>query len=475
MKLSDLSPQEWYARLNARRMAQYAKALPWWQYMTYEQPLVYVARLLAEQGDRFPPLLLPWAELVVETVDERLRWESFLLADDTPSDELNEWWLLNEMDECASEANIAAMVSGRHFLMVGAPDEGEGDAPMFTYEYEDQVAIEVDPRTRQPVASLKVWHEDGDQGGDELAELIRWDGSVVEFRVGEVEDVSELGGWHARLRENKRLPQVPVIPILCNPRRGQGHSDLMGLKSPLDAANQFATNMMAAGEHHAVPRKWAVGVTEKDFVDENGKQLSLLKAAMGDVWAVPHAEAASRGVQAPEVKLGQFSASDLRNFHESIKTLAQVAASKYGLPPSYIGYSSDNPVSAEAIMYAVERLVLRTERRQGWIGYAYEQAARVAWALQDRDQSALAGLEAKWRSAATPTMASAMDAVAKGLGAGAFDEEQGWIMLGFSEQTKKGLRKRMFDRGAETNTALRDLDRLPVTLPEVNGAPALRS
>jgi hypothetical protein len=59
MKLSDFTPEQWYARLNTRRLAQRTACLRWWQYVDLEQPLVYVARILAEQDDRFPALLLP--------------------------------------------------------------------------------------------------------------------------------------------------------------------------------------------------------------------------------------------------------------------------------------------------------------------------------------------------------------------------------------------------------------------------------
>ncbi|MDQ3786266.1 MAG: hypothetical protein M3422_03365, partial [Actinomycetota bacterium] len=240
-----------------------------------------------------------------------------------------------------------------------------------------------------------------------------------------------------------------------------------------DGANQFATNLMAAGESHAVARKWAVGVSESDFVDENGKQIPAWSAAMRAVWAVPHPEPQHRGEQVPEVKLGQFTASDLNNFHSSLKTLGTFVASHYGLPPGYMGFSSDNPPSAESILYSLERLVLRTEARQGWDGSAYKKANRIAWAIMERDPEEIVEHEAKWRSAATPTLHSKMDAAVKGVGGGVIDAEQAWIDLGYSEQTKKGLRRRFAARGQQVNADLNELDQIPTTLPPVGDAPAL--
>lgn len=483
MKLSDFTPEQWYGRLNTRRLIQESRARKWWQYIDLEQPLVYVARILAEQDNRFPPMLLSWPDLVISSVNERLKLESFLLADEQPADDLNNLWKANDLDELADEAQYAAMTSGQHFIMIGP---GDDDVPLITFEYEDQVAVEVDPRTRQPKAGIKVWREDDDLGGDILAALYLGledpnDRRVYEFRNGEVESDRPVGDWMDQVAEDPRMPSVPFVPIRNRPRKGQGRSDLIAVKPYVDGANQFATNLMAAGESHAVARKWAVGVSEKDFVDENGKQIPAWSAAMRAVWAVPHADAQNRGEVPPEVKLGQFTASDLNNFHSSLKTLATFVSSHYGLPPAYMGYSSDNPPSAESILYSLERLVLRTQARQGWDGSGYKKANRIAWAIMGRDPAEIREHEAKWRSAAFPTVASMMDAAAKGVGADIIDREQAWIDLGYSEQTKKGLRQRFARVGAQSAANLADIDQIPTTLPtapvlpaEVNGAaPAL--
>lgn len=487
MKLSDLTPQQWHGRLTARASKQREVALKWWQYINLEQDLVYVARIIAEQDERFPPLLLPWADLVVESVIERLRLESFLSGErEMPVDQLVKSWNDNDLAVASDEAHRASSVSGLHFLMIG-PD-GPGGSPMVTTEYCDQVAVELDPRTRQPLVGFKQWSEDfGGDTEDHAVLFIPEVPTITErgpgaCRVFELDDdrelveVDPLGEWSRVIAADKSLPSVPFVPMLTNPIRGCGVSDLTQLKPTLDGANQIATNMMAAVEHHAVGRKWIVGATEGDFVDENGKQIPLWKVAMGDVWGIPHPKQENRSENTPETKVGQFAASDLRNFHESLKTLAQVAASKYGLPPLYMGYSSDNPASAEAIQFSLERLVLRAEKRQLWYGGAWERAARIQWAILGNDPSEISDLESKWRNAATPTMASKMDAAVKGVGAGVIDPEQAWIDLGYSEQTKKGLRQRMAARAGQVANDLNALDQIPATLPDlpaVNGAPAL--
>lgn len=472
MKLSDLTPEQWYGRLGTKIFRQAETQKRWEQYIDLEQPLVYVARILAEQEDRFPALLLPWADVVISTCNERLKWEAFLLENEDPADDLNKLWQASDFDEQASEAHTAAMVSGTHFLMIGP---GDGEYPLITSEYSSQVAVEVDPRTRQPIAGLKLWCEDPEFGGDVIGALYLPGGLCYEFRNTKLENRSYVGDWSKKLEADPRLPSVPFVPMLNKPRRGLGRSDLIQLKPTLDAGNQFATNLMAAGESHAVARKWAVGVSEKDFTDKDGKPVDAWVAAMRAVWAVPHADPKDyRGGEVPEVKLGQFAASDLRNFHDSVKMMAQIASSAYGLPPNYMGYSSENPPSAESILFSLERLVLRTEDHQGWNGSSYKKANGVAWTIMGRNPEDIRGHEVKWRNAATPTFASRMDAATKALGSGAIDAEQVWIDVGYSEQTKRGLRERMGQRSVQAAQSLRDLDRVPAQT-EAPNAPVLRS
>jgi hypothetical protein len=53
VKLSDLTDEEWFNRLSARRLAQQTPIRDWWQYYDGEQPLYYLLRILEDQDDRF--------------------------------------------------------------------------------------------------------------------------------------------------------------------------------------------------------------------------------------------------------------------------------------------------------------------------------------------------------------------------------------------------------------------------------------
>lgn len=468
MKLSDLTDRQWYGRLNDRRLRQLDCAAAWWQYVDLEQPLTFVARILLEQEYRFPALLIAWPELVLDSLEERLDIEGFRLAgQDSANDELWDVWQGNDLDEGSGEAHYAALATDKAFIMVGP---GDGSVPLATVEYQDQVAIEVEPRSRRPWVGLKTWQAtEADASIVDRAVLYKPDNTFVEFEAGEPVNSGPIGDWMRLLINNPTMPMIPIVPMLNRPRRGVGRSELVALKPIVDGANQIATNMMAGIEHHAVPRRYALGVSEKDFVDENNKPIPLWKAATGPVWAVPPAET-DHG-DPVKVELGQFNASDLRNFHESIKQMATIAASLYGLPPNYMGYTSDNPVSAEAIRYSQDRLVKRAERRQRTFGGAWERAMRIAWAVMGNDPSEVASLETVWRDPSTPTRASMADAALKLTGGvPLLDREAGWEYLGLTEQQKSDMRTRLGSTGGFASTVVAGLKQLNVGSAGANDA-----
>jgi hypothetical protein len=173
-----------------------------------------------------------------------------------------------------------------------------------------------------------------------------------------------------------------------------------------DAANKIATDMMISAEYHAMPRRWAVGLRESDFVDADGNQISPWSMAAGHVWSTEQPPS--------EVQLGQFPESDLANFHNTIRTLAQIASQTLALPPHYMSFTTDNPASADAIRSSEIQLVKRVERKQVFLGGAWEDVMRLVLRFQTGEwDSAARALETLWRDPSTPTVAQKADAVMK--------------------------------------------------------------
>jgi hypothetical protein len=463
--LSDLTDDEWLSRLNQKRRDATHACAPYWLYYDNEQPLAYIAKILQEQGDRFPPLRVNWSALVVDSLEERLDVEGFRLGDsDSLDDDLTEVWQGNDLDEASGEAHIAALVARESYLMIGP---GEGDNPLVTVEYPDQVSVEIDPKTRRVVAALKVWKSDEQIAADDMA-CLYLPGRTITYeqnKTGQSPRVVERTreGWAVALEQHQTSPLVPVVPMLNRPRRGRGQSELDMIRPLVDAANQTATNMLAAIEHHALPRRWAVNVAESDFTDRDGKAVPAWKIATGAIWAIPRADddAGVLGEQAVP-RVGQFTAADLNNFHGSIRQLALLGSSLYGLPAHYFGYAADNPASADAIRSSEARLVKRAERRQRTFGGAWERAMRIALAVMDRDPEQANRLETIWRDAATPTKAATFDAATKALQSGMVDEVQAQEDAGYTQAQRDAMARRRGDAGNQVGNIVAGLRTLDV-------------
>ena len=204
---------------------------------------------------------------------------------------------------------------------------------------------------------------------------------------------------------------MPVVPILNRARRKKalGVSELRLVIPLSDAACKIATDMMVGANFHALPQYYATGVSESDFVDENDNPISVWKKVTGRIFST----------ESTEAKIGALAASDLANFHKTLVALAQLVSSLTGLPPHYLGFSTDNPASAEGIKSSEARLVKRAERKQGMFDVGWEQLMRIAMRLETGvwDPN-LRRLATAWRDPSTPTVAQAADAAVKTYQAG---------------------------------------------------------
>jgi hypothetical protein len=395
--------------------------------------------LMRELNQRLRQLVINWPRLCVDALEERLDVEGFRFSDDAEADsELWGIWQANDLDEESQLGHVDALALRRSFVIVGA-NEGDEANPLITVESPLEVYAERDPRTREVVASVKRWEEDVPN-----AESIK---HATLYLPG-------LTTWYVKKDgtyipdpdippDHTGLDRPPVEPLVNRARvrdRG-GVSELADIIPVSDALCKIATDMMVSAEYHAIPRRWAAGMTEEDFVAPDGTKTSTLSARIGAMWLSENVE----------TKFGQFAEADLKNFHDTIDTLARVVGGLTGLPPHFLGYVGGEPVSADAIRASEARLVKRAERRQRAFGGSWERVMRLAMQIRNGSVPANAArLETIWRNAATPTLAQTSDAVAKLHAENLLPDEMAWEMMGFS-QTQIARMLDMQQRQADRN------------------------
>ena len=145
------------------------------------------------------------------------------------------------------------------------------------------------------------------------------------------------------------------------------------VRSITDAGCRTLLGTEGAREFYAIPQRWAMNVTEEAFQNADGTQKDGWQAAMSKVWMMPPNEA---GDAPPQV--GQFSPMNPVVYTDIIDMYAKVMSSISGLPPHFLGQTTDNPASADAIRSAESRLNKRAQRKQGQFSGGWEGAIRLA-------------------------------------------------------------------------------------------------
>lgn len=362
---------------------------------------------LEQLGLAIPPelerfaVIVNWPRVVVDAIADRLDVKGFRLpGSDVGDAELQRLWQANGMDELDLMSRLDYLVYGRTYKCVGA-NEDDGRTPRITVESPRQLITDRDPRTGKITSALRLYNVENGQARSATLYLpnetlwLEADGGPFGTT-----DVDEHG-----------LGVVPVVPTFRRRRTTipagrllQGTSAMEDVVPITDAAARNISNAQLGQETHAVPARAVLGATKGDFVDQNGKPLTVWESYFGSVWALANKDA----------KIDQFDASDMQNFERMMDLYARLASGVSGLPPNYFGLAADDAASADAIRSREARLVKIAERDQTTLGNSDAATLRIAMRIRDGVWSSdLVGMETLWFDAGTPTYASRVDAVVK--------------------------------------------------------------
>lgn len=369
-----------------------------------------------------------YPRLYVNAIADRLALEGFRLGGaDKADDILWDWWQANDLDVEALLGFTDALVHGRSYITVAAPDPVldvgvDPTVPIIRCEPATALHAEIDPRTRTVTKAIRAVYDTA--GNEVIAATLYLLNSTTSWSK------DKEGSWVQTQAINHGMEMVPVIPVTNRTRL----SDLLGtseitpeLRSVTDAAARIMMNLQGTAELMAVPQRLLFGVKPEELGvnPETGQQ--LYDAYIARILAFENDEA----------KAQQFTAAELRNFTEALQEIAKQAASYTGLPPQYLSAQSDQPASAEAIKASESRLVKNVERKAKIFGGAWEQAMRVAYKVMNPGGEIppeYFRMETIWRDPSTPTYAAKADAAAKlyANGLGVIPKRRARMDMGYS-------------------------------------------
>lgn len=406
---------------------------------------------LRQMGLAVPPALrsfetaVNWPRLVVDALNTRLQVKSFLTPDGKKAESILEGWKYNNLDSESRIAHLEALIYGRSFVCVGSNDEDPAH-PLVTVESPREITVEIDPRTRRISRALRVYGVSEKTGLPMHATLYEPDATTW-FQRDEA-----YGRWSQTGRDDHRLGRVPIVMMVNRRRAGDfnGVSEIADVIDMTDAAARALTNLQVASETHAIPARHVAGVSKGDFVGADGKPLPVWESYFTAMMATANKDA----------KFGQFTASDLKNFTETIRFYSEQVAQVSRMPQFQLGPSTGNPPSADAIRAAESLHVSRAEEVMtafgdawGWVMALYERFRTGDWVNGN-------AVETVWHDAATPTVAARADAIVKlSGGKPVLSIEGAWDEMGWSEARKQTERERLASEAEDPELAriMRDL------------------
>lgn len=401
-------------------------------YLKGEQPLKYMAPALEEEfGGRITQLVINWPKIVTEQYEHVLDVQGFRApgkGPGGPSEKLDalmwDCWKANDLDEQAPMLHTESIGLGDGYMISGE-GESKDDLPIVTAESPFQAYARRDPRTRKIQDGIKRWTEGEDDEKEEWGNLYLPDSRITYRKTGD--------GWVEDSRSDHGYGSPLIVPFTNQPRLLEpfGRSEFMDIIKIADAINKMATDMMISGEFHAMPRRYAFGLTKEDFQDEDGNPLSEWKKMAGGIWA--------SAVPGPDVQVGQFPEADLTNFHSSIKLLFQIASIIASLPSYVTAFGGDNPASAEALKAAEVTKNKRAERKVTVLGGAHAEVQRNNLRILGRYTPEMRRIETQFRPVATASEGQMADYSMKLVGQRIIPPQQARKDLGYSQEERKQM------------------------------------
>lgn len=403
---------------------------------------------LANLGISIPPALagirtvVDWPRICIDPLVQRCIVDGFRMPGATDvDDELWQHWQANDLDAEAPLCFLDALVYGRGYMIVGAPDS-PGDSPIITVESPMNMTMTWDPRTRRPTAAYQAYEVEG------MYRAVLYLPNVTISMSRTTADA-----WAVDSRDEHNFGEVPVVRFANRMRAGdrEGRSEITpAIMNTTDSACRSLLGMEIAREFYSVPHRYVLGASESDFTDAAGNSKSALEMVMTKMLAFERDEEG----QAPTV--GQFQAFDPSVFTKIIDEHAQLMASYTQFPPSYFGQTSTaNPASADAIRVAEAGIDRRATQVQNQFSDPLEQVQRLVWRFANggaQVPAEMRRLETDWVDARTPTPSGTADAMFKQVQMGAVPPTSDVVLrrLGYTGVERARLEvDRQVDAGAQ--------------------------
>lgn len=388
------------------------------RYYSGTQPLAFLSpEAKTALGNRFGVMASNIPRLAVTALAERLRITGFIGDPELWND-----WIRCDMDQLAGVAHRESLLLGDSYVMVWADRFAQ---PKVTVESAKQVAVQLDPGTRQITAAVKRWNT------DKTTEAVLYlPDRIVRLRANQTGATTQ--GFSTVEEIANPLGTVPVVALRNSDRilDEYGSSEIDDLKPLVDGLNKSLVDMLVTSEFVGRPRRWATGIELVEDVTLDDADNIVSSEVVN-----PIPEGARAMIsESPDAKFGQLPSADLAGYEASVRVLLGQVMAVSTLPAHYLGQLTQQPTSADALRAAEASLTARAEARQATFGRSWEQVAKLMVAVRDgRDPSLVDDIRVQWADASTRSVAQEADATVKLFQTGLLPASYALQKLGYSD------------------------------------------
>jgi len=302
-----------------------------WAYYLGDHPLVYANERLQNIFSGEVKFTENWCAVVIDALKERIDLTGFTVPE-TAQPVLDEIYQRNSLSIESDDLHEAALVTGEAYLIIW-PDELNYPEIYFNDPRLVHAFYQAE-RPREMRFAAKMWTDD-----EGFARMVLYYSDRLEYykstkkaenvtnaNAFEVDEETAPGG----VAENP-YGQIPVFHFRT---RRQAISEIADVIPIQNGVNKLLTDMMVAAEYGAFRQRWVI----------SNSDTTALKNAPNEIWNIPAGDGIGQ-----QTLVGEFNATDLGNYLDSISHLAGDIGRITRIPKHYF-YSQSGDPSGEALI-----------------------------------------------------------------------------------------------------------------------------
>lgn len=296
---------------------------------------------------------LGWCAKAVDVLADRLQFKEFR----NDSFDMNGLFNMNNADILFDSAVLSALIAACSFIYISADDNG---FPRFQVIDGANATGVIDPITNLLNEGYAVLSRD--EYNNPLIEAHFLAGETIYYEKGK-----------QPYAVKNAAPYALLVPIIYRPdaKREFGHSRISrACMSLVGSALRTIKRSEIAAEFYSFPQKYITGLSEDVEFDK-------WKASMSSFMTLTKDEDGDHPI------LGQFAQQSMTPHLDQLKMFANAFAGETGLTADDLGFTTDNPSSAEAIKASHENLRLVASKAQRTFGSGFLNVGYLGACVRD--------------------------------------------------------------------------------------------